>query len=295
MIWRTSRRAFDLETRGIIMGILNVTPDSFSDGGEHASVGDAVGHGLRLAGEGAEILDVGGESTRPGAEPLSADEELRRVIPVIERLAGRTSAALSIDTSKAEVARAAVAAGAEIINDITALRGDPAMTGVLLETGAAIVLMHMQGTPRTMQNAPRYGNVTDDVADFLRARADTALRAGIAADRIAVDPGIGFGKTAEHNLQLVAGLDAMTRLGFPVLLGVSRKSFLAGAAPCGERADRDFATAGLTALGRTLGARLFRVHAVRVNLCALRAAEAALNAPAPTRSGGCRAGRQTSC
>lgn len=294
MIWRTSRRAFDLETRGIIMGILNVTPDSFSDGGEHASVEDAIGHGLRLAREGAEILDIGGESTRPGAEPLSADEELRRVIPVIERLAGRTSAALSIDTSKAEVARAAMAAGAEIINDITALRGDPAMTGVLLETGAAIVLMHMQGTPRTMQNAPRYNNVTDDVADFLREHADAALRAGIAADRIAVDPGIGFGKTAEHNLQLVAGLDAMTRLGFPVLLGVSRKSFLAGVAPCGERADRDFATAGLTALGRTLGARLFRVHAVRANLCALRAAEAVLNASVPTRSAGCRAGRQTS-
>ncbi len=293
MIWRTNARAFDLGTRGIIAGILNVTPDSFSDGGEHASIEAAVAHGLRMAREGADILDIGGESTRPGAVPLDTDEELRRVIPVIEQLAGRTSAALSIDTSKAAVARAALSAGAEIVNDITALRGDPRMAEVLAETGAAVILMHMQGTPQTMQVAPHYDNVTEEVVEFLRERAEAARRAGIASDRIALDPGIGFGKTVEHNLRLTSGLGILAALGFPVMLGVSRKSFLSKLAPDGGRDDRDFATAGLTALGRALGARLFRVHAVRENLRSLRAVEAVLNLPPPTRSGDCRAERQT--
>ncbi len=277
MIWRTTRRAFDLGSRGLIMGILNVTPDSLSDGGDHVNAVDAVEHGIRMAGEGAEIIDVGGESTRPGAEPVTVEEELRRVVPVIEQLAARVPAAISIDTSKAEVARAAVAAGAEIINDITALRGDPAMAGVAAESGAAVILMHMQGTPRTMQQDPRYTDVVREVADFLRERIEAARAAGIAADRLAVDPGIGFGKTAEHNLGLIAGLGEMAGLGCPVLLGVSRKSFLA-ATGCEDMADRDAATAALTALGRKSGAHIFRVHAVRPNIRALRAAEAVLAA-----------------
>ena len=276
MIWRTSRRAFDLERRGAIMGILNATPDSFSDGGAHATAEAAVGHGLRMADEGADILDVGGESTRPGAGPVTAGEEIRRVIPVIEGLAARCGAAISIDTSKAEVARAALAAGAEIINDITALRGDPEMASLAAESGAAVVLMHMRGTPQTMQADPRYGDVVREVAEFLRGRVAAAMAAGVGADRIAVDPGIGFGKTAEHNLRLVAGLGEIAALGRPVLFGASRKSFLAAAAGCADMDERDAATAALTALARKSGARVFRVHAVRANVRALRIAEAVL-------------------
>ncbi len=273
MIWKTGRRTFDLAHRGVIMGVINVTPDSFSDGGNFIAVGTAVDHGLRLAGEGAEILDIGGESTRPGAAPVTAEEELRRVIPVIERLAGKTSAALSIDTSKASVARAAVEAGAEIINDVTALRGDEEMARVAVESQSAVVLMHMRGTPRTMQQDPQYGDVVTEVADHLEQRVAAARAAGIENDRVAIDPGIGFGKTVEHNLQLVAGLGRFAPLGHPVLLGVSRKSFLATAAQCPEVEDRDVPTAVLTAEGYRLGARIFRVHAVRPNVQALRLAE----------------------
>lgn len=273
MIWRTSRRAFDLGQRGAIMGILNATPDSFSDGGAHATTDAAVAHGLLMVAEGAEIIDVGGESTRPGAGPVSAGEEMRRVIPVIEGLAARCGAAISIDTTKAEVARAALAAGAEIINDITALRGDPEMAGVAAESDAGLVLMHMQGTPQTMQADPRYDDVVREVAEFLRARIAAALAGGVGAERIAVDPGIGFGKTAEHNLQLVAGLCEIAALGRPVLLGASRKSFLTAGAGCTDMEERDAATAALTALGRKSGVSIFRVHAVRANLCALRLAE----------------------
>lgn len=273
MIWNTGRRTFDLANRGVIMGVINVTPDSFSDGGNFISVDAAVEHGLRLVEEGAEILDIGGESTRPGAAPVSVDEELRRVIPVIEGLAGKTSAALSIDTSKASVARAAVAAGAEIINDVTALRGDDDMAHIAAESGRAVVLMHMRGTPRTMQQDPHYDDVVTEVAEHLAERITAARAAGIAADRIAIDPGIGFGKTVEHNLQLIAGLGRFAALGHPVLLGVSRKSFLATAAQCPNVEDRDVPTAVLTAEGYRLGARIFRVHAARPNVQALRLAE----------------------
>ena len=276
MIWRTSRRAFDLTDRGVIMGVINVTPDSFSDGGAFDDADAAIAHGLRLAGEGAEILDIGGESTRPGSEAVPAEEEMRRVLPVIEGLAGRTSAALSIDTSKADVARAALEAGAEIINDVTALRGDAAMTGVAAASGAGVVLMHMRGTPRTMQQDPHYDDVAREVTEFLRGRLEAARAGGIAADRLALDPGIGFGKTAEHNLQLIASLGDFTALGVPVVLGVSRKSFLATAAGCPDIADRDAPTVALTSLGRELGARIFRVHAVRPNAEALRMTEAIL-------------------
>ena len=227
-----------------------------------------------LAGEGAAILDIGGESTRPGAAPVSPEEELRRVLPVIEGLAGKTSAALSIDTSKAAVARAAVEAGAEIINDVTALQGDADMPAIAAESGCAVVLMHMRGTPRTMQRNPEYRDVVSEVAAHLRERVAAAEAAGIKADRIAIDPGIGFGKTVEHNLQLIAGLGTFAAAGYPVLLGVSRKSFLATAADCPDVVDRDIPTAALTAIGYGLGARIFRVHAVRPNVQALRLAEA---------------------
>jgi dihydropteroate synthase len=278
MIWRTSRRAFDLTHRGVIMGVINVTPDSFSDGGSFHNAEAAIAHGRRLAEEGAEILDIGGESTRPGSAAVPVGEELRRVLPVIEGLARQTSAALSIDTSKADVARAALEAGAEIINDVTALGGDEAMARVGAESGAGVVLMHMRGTPRTMQKDPHYDAVARDVADFLRGRLEAARAAGIARDRLAVDPGIGFGKTVEHNLELIASLGAFAGLGCPVVLGVSRKSFLATAAACPDIADRDAPTVALTSLGRELGARIFRVHAVRANVEALRMTEAILGA-----------------
>ena len=274
MIWNTGRRTFDLANRGVIMGVINVTPDSFSDGGNFTAVSDAVDHGLRLVDEGAEILDIGGESTRPGAAPVSAEDELRRVLPVIEGLAAKTGAALSIDTSKASVARAAVAAGAEIINDVTALQGDDDMARVAAESACAVVLMHMRGTPRTMQQDPHYDDVVAEVSAHLAQRVDAARAAGIVADRIAIDPGIGFGKTVEHNLQLIAGLGRFAATGHPVLLGVSRKSFLATAAGCSEVSERDLPTAVLTAEGFRLGARIFRVHAVQPNVQALRLAEA---------------------
>jgi len=273
MIWNTGRRTFDLANHGVIMGVVNVTPDSFSDGGSFTSCEAAVDHGLRLVDEGAEILDIGGESTRPGAAPVTAEEELHRVLPVIEGLAARTGAALSIDTSKASVARAAVAAGAEIINDVTALQGDDDMARVAAESACAVVLMHMRGTPCTMQQDPHYDDVVAEVSAHLAQRVDAARAAGIVADRIAVDPGIGFGKSVEHNLQLITGLGSFAALGHPVLLGVSRKSFLATAAGCSEVSERDLPTAVLTAIGYGLGARIFRVHAVRPNVQALRLAE----------------------
>ena len=273
MIWRTRRRTFDLASRGVIMGILNVTPDSFSDGGRFAQVDSAVDQALRMVEEGADIIDIGGESTRPGAEAVRADEEIARVIPVIEKLSKLTPAALSIDTSKAAVARAAMAAGAEIINDVTALLGDPAMASVAAESGAGLALMHMRGTPRTMQHNPHYNDVVSEVADFLIERMTAAKAAGLSEDHLAIDPGIGFGKTVEHNLQLIAGLEKFAALQRPVLLGVSRKSFLSTAAASPDVNDRDTPTAALTALGYQLGARIFRVHAVRPNVQTLRLAE----------------------
>jgi dihydropteroate synthase len=278
MIWRTRRRTFDLASRGVIMGILNVTPDSFSDGGRFAQVDSAIDQALRMVEEGADIIDIGGESTRPGAEAVSADEEIARVIPVIEKLSKLSPVALSIDTSKAAVARAAMAAGAEIINDVTALLGDPAMASVVAESGAGLALMHMRGTPRTMQHNPHYNDVVSEVADFLNERMTAAKAAGLSEDHLAIDPGIGFGKTVEHNLQLIAGLEKFAALQRPVLLGVSRKSFLATAAASPDVNDRDTPTAALTALGYQLGARIFRVHAVRPNVQTLRLAESLASA-----------------
>ncbi len=204
------------------MGIVNVTPDSFSDGGKFASTQAAIAHGLDLIRQGADLLDIGGESTRPGAGPVPAEEELRRVLPVVETLSGKVP--VSVDTSKAEVARRCLAAGAAIVNDITALRGDPEMAETV--RGAGIILMHMQGTPATMQVDPRYGDVVAEIGAFLQARLQWAVDVGIAAERIVLDPGIGFGKTLAHNLEILARLDEFRRLGRPVCLGVSRKGFI---------------------------------------------------------------------
>jgi dihydropteroate synthase len=278
MIWRTRRRTFDLGSRGVIMGILNVTPDSFSDGGRFAQVDSAVEQALRMVEEGADIIDIGGESTRPGAEAVSADEEMARVIPVIEKLSKLSTVVLSIDTSKAAVARAAITAGASIINDVTALRGDPTMASVASESGAGLALMHLRGTPRTMQQNPQYHDVVSEVVAFLDERITAAKAAGLSEDRLAIDPGIGFGKTVEHNLQLIAGLEKFATLQRPVLLGVSRKSFLAAAAASPAVNERDTPTAALTALGYQLGARIFRVHAVRPNVQTLHLAESLASA-----------------
>jgi dihydropteroate synthase len=272
MIWRTNRRVFDLRERGVIMGILNVTPDSFSDGGHYSAAETAVNHALRMVEDGAEIIDVGGESTRPGAEEVSADEEMRRVVPIIKMLRGRSDTAISIDTSKAEVARAAMEAGAEIINDVTALTRDPAMATVAAESNAGVVLMHMQGTPRSMQNDPDYEDVVREVKVYLASRLVAARNAGIEDERMAIDPGIGFGKTPEHNWALIRTLEVFADLARPVLLGVSRKSLLKEIAG-DDMPRRDAATAALTALGRSKGARIFRVHEIAGNLGALRAAE----------------------
>jgi len=223
--WHLPDRVLRFE-RPLVMGIVNVTPDSFSDGGRFAAPEAAVDHALRLAAQGADVLDVGGESTRPGSRPVSAAEELRRVLPVVEALHGRTPLPVSVDTSKAEVARACLAAGAHIVNDVTALRGDPDMAEVVRGTGAGVILMHMQGTPATMQVQPHYDDVVRDVDQFFQDRLQALAGLGIARSRTVLDPGFGFGKTDDHNWQLLARLDVFQRHGRPVCLGVSRKGFL---------------------------------------------------------------------
>jgi dihydropteroate synthase len=224
--WRLPDRVLSIGRRPLVMGIVNVTPDSFSDGGLYADEDAAVAHGLRLIEEGADLLDIGGESTQPGAEPVPLGEELRRVVPVVKQLANRIVVPLSIDTSKAEVARACLAAGASIVNDVTALAGDPAMGDVAKAAKAGVILMHMRGTPQTMQHDPHYDDVVADVSLFLEERLQAAAKMGIAAQSVALDPGIGFGKKTAHNLQLVARLASLQRLGRPVCLGVSRKGFI---------------------------------------------------------------------
>jgi dihydropteroate synthase len=245
-----------------VMGIVNVTPDSFSDGGRYIDAGAAIAHGLQLEAEGAQILDVGGESTRPGAAPVSAQDELRRVLPVIEGLleAG-TGARISIDTSKARVAAAAVAAGATLVNDVTALRGDPAMVAVVAGQGVDCCLMHMLGEPRTMQADPRYDEVVADVRAFLAQRMAFAVAHGVAPERILLDPGIGFGKTVTHNLELLDRLDELAALGRPIVIGTSRKSFL-GRITGRSVDDRLAATVATNVLAYERGARVFRVHDV---------------------------------
>ena len=266
------------------MGVVNVTPDSFSDGGQFLDADAAVAHGLRLTSEGADILDIGGESTRPGADPVGEDEELRRVVPVIERLAHDGDARLSIDTTKAAVARAALEAGATLVNDVSALRLDPGMAGLVADSGAGCCLMHMLGEPRTMQKDPRYDDVVSEVKAFLCERLAFAVAEGIDEERVWLDPGIGFGKTVEHNLELLRRLDEIVAIGRPVVVGTSRKSFLgklAGGRDEGERLPGTIAT-NVLALER--GASVFRVHDVAQNADALAVAAATVRTDVGERS-----------
>lgn len=276
MIWKTRRSVLDLTSRGQVMGILNVTPDSFSDGGRHADIKGALDHARRMIEDGAALIDIGGESTRPGAVPVSTDEEIARTVPVIEALRAGWDGLISIDTSKAAVAEAALEAGADIVNDVTGLRGDPAMPSVCADRGCGVVVMHMQGDPRTMQIAPDYADVVREVREFFAARMDALVDAGIHPDAVCFDPGIGFGKTAAHNLELLRALDRIGPAGRPMLLGVSRKSFIARLLGDADMALRDWPTVALTARARELGVMLHRVHDVRPNLEALRMTEAIL-------------------
>jgi dihydropteroate synthase len=243
-----------------LMGVVNVTPDSFSDGGLYFEAGAAVTHGEQLARDGACILDVGGESTRPGAEKVPADEELRRVVPVVEGLAGG-AAQISVDTSKALVAEAALDAGAEIVNDVTALHGDPEMAALCADRGATVVLMHMLGSPRTMQRNPVYEDVVADVKAFLAGRVEAAMAAGVEEERIWLDPGIGFGKTAEHNLELLRRLSELGALGRPLVIGTSRKSFI-GKLDGSDASERLGGTIASSVLAVAEGAEVLRVHDV---------------------------------
>src|SRR5437773_5294869 len=274
--WKIGDRIFDLSRQGLIMGILNVTPDSFSDGGQFFTVNKAVEHGLRMAAEGAQIIDVGGESTRPGAEPVAAEEELCRVIPVIERLRVKIDTAISIDTSKTQVARAAIQAGASIVNDVTGGRSDAGIMPLVAETQSAIIIMHMQVNPRTMQVDPREVDVVADVADFFRQQYACALECCIDPMAIAFDPGIGFGKTLQHNLDLLGRLEQLRAHDRPLVVGVSRKSFLGKLIGSREISDRLIPGVALTSLLRARGADVFRVHDVRENVYALGVTEAVL-------------------
>jgi dihydropteroate synthase len=256
-----------------VMGVINVTPDSFSDGGDHLDPAAAIAHGLTLAEAGADIIDIGGESTRPGAQPVTLEQELARVIPVIEGLAGRTAVPISIDTMKAEVARRAIAAGAGFVNDVSALRHDPQMAAVVQEAGVGVCLMHMQGTPRTMQQDPRYDDVVGEVCEFLTERAAFAVSQGIDPALICIDPGIGFGKTIEHNLTLLRDLDGIASLGHPVLVAVSRKRFLGQITGRAER-QRVAGTVAANLEAFRRGGWMFRVHDVAPNREALDVAAA---------------------
>ena len=256
------------------MGVLNVTPDSFSDGGMFEDAGSAIVHARALAAEGADLIDVGGESTRPGAEPVSGPVELGRVVPVIETLAA-DGVPISIDTSKAEVARAALSAGASFVNDVTALHGDAAMAGVVADAQVDVCLVHMKGEPRTMQDDPRYDDVVGEVRAFLEERLAAAIEAGIAEERVWLDPGIGFGKTLEHNLELIRRLDEIVAIGRPVVFGASRKRFLGSLTGKAER-DRVAGTVASNVLAFERGATMFRVHDVAATRDALAVASATL-------------------
>ena len=279
MIWKLRTRSVDLSRSGLIMGVLNVTPDSFSDGGRFIDQEAAFRHAERMVREGATILDVGGESSRPGSEPVVLAEELQRVIPVIERIRRRfPDLILSIDTYKAETARQAMAAGADIVNDISALRADREMVEVLQHSDAGIILMHMRGTPKTMQIDPQYQDVCGEVIGFLRRQRDELVRSGIDRERIAIDPGFGFGKRVRDNVELVRELGHFAELDQPIVVGISRKSMIAHL--LGDQnlpsQERMWPTVALTSLLREKGAHIFRVHDVRPNLEALRMTEAIL-------------------
>jgi dihydropteroate synthase len=277
MIWKLRERELALGSQAAVMGILNITPDSFSDGGKYLDRNRAIAHGEELVNAGADIIDVGGESTRPGSEPVSLDEEMRRVLPVVEVLRARfPGMILSVDTSKAEVARATLAAGADAINDVTALRGDPKMAEIVRDFGAGVVLMHMQGVPKSMQEAPQYQDVVEEVNAFLKQRLDFTQAVGIDPACVVLDPGFGFGKRLQDNIQLLRHLRRFTVFGRPIVAGVSRKSGLALLAgnPKLAPSDRLWPTVALTAWLREQGASIFRVHDVAPNRQAVRMIEA---------------------
>ncbi len=250
------------ESGPLIMGVLNVTPDSFSDGGAYLTIEQAVNHARQMQAEGADIIDIGAESSRPGARPIDETEELRRLIPVVEAVRATVALPISVDTTKAAVARRAIQAGAVIVNDIGALQGDSSMAGLVAETGVAVVLMHMQGAPQTMQAAPRYNNVVEEVARFLRERTQFAIAQGIRPSQIILDPGFGFGKLQEHNLQLLAEFETFAKLGYPLLAGVSRKQFIGNLVRQPVQ-ERGYGTAGAIAVAVLKGAHIIRVHDVR--------------------------------
>jgi dihydropteroate synthase len=256
--WRLRTRSLSL-AKPLIMGVINVTPDSFSDGGSFISSRDAVAHGRRLIEHGADLIDLGGESTRPGAEPIPAATEISRVMPVLEDLSGTVP--ISVDTTKPEVARLALEAGAEVINDVTA-GSDPALLEQVAAAGAGLILMHMQGSPGTMQDDPRYEDVVQEIKLFLTERSRAAQQAGVQPDQIAIDPGIGFGKTLEHNLDLIREIGSLRGLGFPVVLGASRKKFLGTIIGVDQPSQRDLASAVVAALAVERGADVLRVHNV---------------------------------
>lgn len=277
--WRLRTRSLSL-AKPLVMGIVNVTPDSFSDGGAHPTPEAAISHGLRLAAEGADVIDVGGESTRPGAAAVDAATEMGRVLEVVAELAGQGHV-VSIDTTKPEVAEAALTSGAEIVNDVTGA-SDPDMRALLVSTGAGSVIMHMQGTPRTMQANPHYEDVVSEVTSFLVERGRLLIAMGVDDASIVVDPGIGFGKTTVHNLELLNGLGVLVATEFPVCVGASRKSFLSKLTGSSATDDRDIATVATTAVAVTAGAAMVRVHAVAPNRRAAQVAWALARARART-------------
>ena len=274
MEWTCPQRCFDFGDGPLLMGILNVTPDSFSDGGRFEGVDGALEQATQMLADGADIIDIGGESTRPGAAAVDAATECQRVVPVLQAIkAAHPTAILSIDTTKAAVAEAALAAGAAIINDVSAMEADPAMVAVACDHAAGVVLMHMQGDPRTMQQAPHYTQAPRDVATYLAGRAHAMEAAGLPAANIALDPGIGFGKSVAHNLELIAGLEQLTKLGYPVLIGLSRKNFLGRLTGQGVD-DRLVASAAGLACAVMKGARIARVHDVAASRDAIKVAYA---------------------
>jgi dihydropteroate synthase len=274
MFWKTRRHSLDLSQHARVMGILNTTPDSFSDGGHHQRIEGALGHARAMIRDGADIIDIGGESTRPGADAVTAAEEIERTAPVIAALRAEWEGWISIDTMKAEVAEAALRAGADIVNDVTGLTGDPRMAEVCAKTHCGVVVMHMQGKPRTMQLSPTYDDVVGEVRAFFEERFAMLTNAGIDPEALCFDPGIGFGKTVEHNLQLLRALDQLSVSGRPVLLGVSRKSFIGKILSENDLSCREWPTVALTTHGRELGAMIHRVHSVKPNVDALRMIEA---------------------
>ncbi|MFU7557465.1 dihydropteroate synthase [Stieleria sp. JC731] len=267
--WNIGQRSLPLSERPLVMGILNVTPDSFSDGGRHNDVDRAIEVALQMQSDGADIIDIGGESTRPYSDPVATEDEIRRTIPVIEGLSDRLAIPISIDTSKAAVASAAIQAGAEIINDVTGLEGDPQMINVALRNEVGICAMHMQGTPQTMQDHPSYDDVVEEIYDYLVRRLNALEAAGIRRDRICLDPGIGFGKTHEHNFTLLQHTKRFCDIGVPILIGHSRKGFI-GKAIGDKEADRDAGTLGVSLAVMLQGADVIRVHNVRLTVDAIR-------------------------